>query len=708
MKSYLDFLNENFIFESKSKSELDMPQRNDWVGKIILADWDKENGGEYAKAKESGDDKKVEEILNKVKKDPKFGKTYTEYLDKNDRYYKLVDKLNKAGGIEKFKKGNAKEYNEVLDLHANHMSPFTLTQRPGGVLQISSQDMDSEDKTSELGAEAFRKKMNDYIDKNGKPKGVIMDLRANTGGSQETAKGMTDFFVDQDKYAIEKQRYTSGVRRFRDLPYPDGLKKALDYVQEEKISKFVENLSDDDKKKYWEQSKKDGDFSIQNDRENKVDAKYRLTGIPTVVQTSVRTFSAGEFASDTIKNLNPNVVHIGHNTGGGANQTFGGVNDDEWDNKDRSSTDKAKITARAFKNAYWDEEGGKKIHDAIMKKIEDGEITDKSSLEDVCKITKATAFAVTGDAHINVTEDEDRPGSIFPAVPQVKSDRIKVDPKTKKPIMKDGVLQFDGNWEQTGVGAGNTSAYIESDPNTATKDALEYLYRKNGDTKLLKELNTDPEKFGIDKNGNDGLFDTDSKSKQSAFVNGGDVRQKKQLETSIKAVELNKKNKKSVAEQLEDAEKAFRGEDEKDEPEVENTQKIFAGFTEDEVKKLKDTKITYKIAPDAKPKEIQLETLLDWIPVDLNDKDEIIKIKTQKLWYLKLSKIREEKELKPLIDFEVWTAKRIKNALKNNKEYQLAVKNKNKDNKPSIADKPKPKNEGKLLDFKSFISESKD
>jgi len=720
MKSYLDFLNEGFIFESKSKSELDMPQRNDWVEKIILKDWDKENGGELEKAKaklknikdpdekakaEEGVNKLTEEITGKIKKDPKFGKTYNEYLEKNDRYYKLVDKLNKAGGPEKFKKDNAKEYNEVLDLHGNHISPFTLTQRPGGVLQISSQDMDGGDDTSELGAEAFRKKMNDYIDKNGKPKGVIMDLRANTGGSQETAKGMTDYFVNEDDYPIEQQKYSSGVRRFRDLPYPEGLKKALEATGQPKIEKYLETLSEDDKKKYWEESKKNGDLSFQNNRKNKVDAKYRLSGIPTVVQTSVRTFSAGEFTTDTIKNLNPNAVHVGHNSGGGANQTFDALLGDEKNNKDKSTIEKAKLSANAYKFAYWNEEDGKKIHDAILAKIKSGEINDKMDAEKLSEVVTETGRTVTGDDHIECHVND---GNIDPMVPQVKSDRTKVDPKTKKPILKDGKLQFDGNWERTGVGAAKTAAFIESDPNDATKDALEYIYQKNGDTKLLKELKTDPSKFGIDENGKDGLYDSESLSKQSAFVISGNVRQSAQLETSIKAVELNKKNKKSIAEQLEDAEKAFRGEDEKVEAEVKNTENIFAGFNEDEVKKLKDTKVTYKIAPNAKPREIQLETLLDWIPVDLNDKDEVIKLKTQKMWYIKLNKIREDKGLKLLVDFELWTEKRMKNALKNNKEYQLDVKNKNKDNKPNITNKPKPKNEGRVLDFKSFISENID
>lgn len=721
MKSYLDFLNEGFIFESKSKSELDMPQRNDWVEKIILKDWDKENGGELEKAKaklkkikdpdekakaEGEVDKLAEEITSKIKKDPKFGKTYNDYLDKNDRYYKLLDNLNKAGGPEKFKKENAKEYNEILDLHGNHISPFTLTQRPGGVLQITSQDMDGGDDTSELGAEAFRKKMNDYIDKNGKPKGVIMDLRANTGGSQETAKGMTDYFVDQDDYPIEQQKYSAGVRRFRDLPYPEGLKKALEATGQPKIEKYLETLSEDDKKKYWEESKKNGDLSFQNNRKNKVDTKYRLSGIPTVVQTSVRTFSAGEFTTDTIKNLNPNAVHVGHNSGGGANQTFDALLGDEKNNKDKSTVEKAKLSANAYKFAYWNEEDGKKIHDEILAKIKSGEINDKMDTEKLSEVVTETGRTVTGDDHIECHVND---GNIDPMVPQVKSDRTKVDPKTKKPILKDGKLQFDGNWERTGVGASKTAAFIESDPNDATKDALEYIYQKNGDTKLLKELKTDPSKFGIDENGKDGLYDNESASKQSAFVNGGNARQSAQFKTSIKAVELNKKNKKSIAEQLDDAEKAFRGENEKVEAEVKNTQNIFAGFTEDEVKKLKDTKVTYKkIAPDAKPRKIKLETLLDWIPVDLNDKDEVIKLKTQKMWYIKLNKVREDKGLKLLIDFEVWTEIRMKNALKNNKEYQLDVKNKN--NKPNITNKPKPKqkNEGRLLDFKSFISESKD
>ena len=164
---------------------------------------------------------------------------------------------------------------------------------------------------------------------------------------------------------------------------------------------------------------------------NKVDPKYRLTGIPTVIQSSVRTFSAGEFATDTIKNLNPNAIHIGHNTGGGGNMTFGTFTDEEMDNKDLSSTEKAKLVATSFKNGYVDEEIGEKIYDSIMKKIKDGSINDKMTLAEVIKITHKAAFDASGDGHVKVEENPSMPGCIISGVPQVKSDRVVVDPKTR-------------------------------------------------------------------------------------------------------------------------------------------------------------------------------------------------------------------------------------------------------------------------------------
>ena len=668
IKSFTEFLNESLLFEAKKElkfDELDMPQRNDWTEKTIFSKWDAENGRELEKAKEelgklkdpdeiAKAEKKFEdltaEITEKIKKDKKYGKKYTEYLKKNDRYYEILDKLNKAGGPEKFKKENPKEYDEVLDLHAENMSPFTLTKRPGGVLQITSQDMDGGDDTAELGSEAFRKKMKEYIDKNGKPKGVIMDLRANTGGSQETAKGMTDFFVDQDKYTIEQQRYATATRRFRDLPYPEGLNKALEYTGEQKIKDVVKDMTDDEKKKYWEESKKNGDLSYQNDRENKVDAKYRFGNVPVVVQTSIRTFSAGEFASDTIKNLHPNAVHLGHNTGGGANQTFEGLVDDEKNNKDKSSTEKAKLAAKAYKLAYWNEEDGKKIHDAILAKIKSGDINDDMDVDKVAEIVQQAGRDTVGDDHIECQTDN---GNIAPMVPQVKSDRVIVDPKTKKPVLKDGKMQFNGNWEHSGVAMGKTSPHVESDPDTATRDALEFIYAKNGDTKLLKELKSDPEKFGLDKDGKDGLYDSSSLSKQSAFVRSGNKRQTAQLEASKKTVTLNKKNKLSISEQLKKAETDFRGEEDdkfKDAEDI-GAKMLYAGLDEKLVEKLKKEEVIVPISPKKK-KTIQRQTLMDFVMIDKNDPEEMAMTKAQMIQYAYINKIRVDNKLEPLMASE--------------------------------------------------------
>jgi hypothetical protein len=676
------------VAKSKIHPELDMPQRHDWIEKIMKREYDKENDGAWSKAEKKGGNA-FEKFKEKLKNDPKFGPEFKDYTEKNEKYDKLVQQLNKKGGLEKFKKSNPKEYEELLDLQANHIGAVTLTKKPGGMLQITTQDMESgwaDDQ--ELAAEAFRKKMNDYIDKNGKPKGVIMDLRANTGGSQETAKAITDYFVDGDKYTIEQQKYTSGVRRYRDLPYPEGLEKALAYTEEKKISDYVKGLSEDEKKKYWEQSKKDGDLSIQNDRENKVDPKYRLTGIPTVVQTSVRTFSAGEFTADTIKNLNPDSVHIGHNTGGGANQTFGAFDADEWENADKSSTEKAKIVAKSFRNAYWNEEQGKQIEDEILKKIDSGEINDKMSLEEVCKATQDVGRKITGDGHIVVHENEEKPGSILSGVPQVKSDRVVVDPKTRKPLKdKDGKLQFKGNWEQSGVAQGGTSAFIESDPNTATKDALSFLYKKTGQNNLAKELESEPEKFGIDKNGKDGVFDTDSLSKQSNYVIKGDARQADQLKKSIEASKQNTEQKGGIAGSMFKAEADFgkdAGKEEIKTLEDAGAKKMFAGIEGKLAQKLKDMKVTIAM-PGGKKKKIQTETLMDFVPIDLADPEEQAMIKAQSAQYARINNLRIKLKKKELIPFEQWLQRNLELA-KDNKDYQAKMKAKTlgKMKKPAV------------------------
>jgi len=768
MKTYFDFLNESLLeadlsgkVKSKISPDLDNLMENKWKLATIKKEWDKKHKDSWSKL-DGEIDKKVGEVKDKfrdkdgnlpkdltevqeeiskarntmrnefikkeVSKDDQFKDEVTDYYKKQDRFEELGKKLNKEG-FSTFKKDNAKEYDELLDLQANHMNPVRVEQRPGGIMQISAVNMERGgdagkpghvELPTEVGAEAFQRSVKKYIDKNGKPKGVIMDLRANTGGSQEIAKAMTDVFVDKDEYEIESQKFNYGPRIWKDDP--DGLAKYKKTKWDDKVMDHLNSLDEKGQKEYWEEAKKKGFFELPNNRKNLTDKKYRLSGIPTVIQSSTKTFSAGEFAADTIKNLNPNAVMIGSNSGGGANQTSGGAPPDSytkdgtavWDNVNKTGKEKAEIVAKAFKDTFHDQKKGQEVYDEIMAKVKSGDIKDDMNSQKVADITKEVAIRITKDNHSSVHIEAN--GSVFPLVPQVKSDRVKVDPKTRKPILVDGKLQYDGNWEATGVGSANTGAYVESDPNTATKDALEFLYKKTGQDKLVKELNNDPEKFGLSKDGKDGVFDDNLNAHKSYFAHKhlseeyGEYsqRQADQLEKSKQLSADNKKKGISISGELIKKEKDFADQNDNDAGEVENTQKLFLGFDEKTVKQLKDMKITYKEAAGKKPKEIQLETLMDWLPVDINDPEEAPRIKVQELWYNKINNLRLDKKLKELIEYQVWLSKRIEKALKNDKSYQERFKNRFKDDMK----KPKPakpeKNEGRLLDFKSFISENID
>lgn len=770
MKSYLDFLNESLLeadSSKKSKSkispDLDNLMENKWRLATIKKEWDKKHDGSWSKLDDEidkeikkikdkyrdKDDKLPEDttpidaeinkartemrnefIKNQVSKDPQFKDEVEDYYKKQDRFFELGNKLNKEG-FEKFKKNNAKEYEELLDLQANHMNPVRIEQRPGGIMQISTTNMErggDEGKPGhvylppEVGAEAFQKSVKNYIDKNGKPKGVIMDLRTNTGGNQVVAKSMTDVFVDDDEYEIESQKFNYGPRIWKDDP--DGLEKYKKSAWDPQVMDHLNSLDEKGQKEYWEEAKKKGYFELPNKRKNLLDKKYRLSGIPTVIQTSTKTFSAGEFATDTIKNLNPDTVHLGSNSGGGANQTFGGMPPDRydenggavWDNVKKPGKEKAELIAKAFRDCFYDQKKGQEVYDEIMAKVKSGDIKDDMDSTKVADITKEVAIRITKDNHANVNIEKD--GSVFPLVPQVKSDRVIVDPKTRKPVLKDGKLQYDGNWEATGVGSANTGAFVESDPNLATKDALEFLYKKTGQEKLAKELNSDPEKFGLSKDGKDGVFDDDLDAHKSYYATKelseeyGEFsqRQADQLAKSKKIAEDNKKKGISISDELIKKQKDFADQDSgKDEEEVVNTQKIFSGFDEKVVKQLKDMKVSYKELGAKKPKEIQLETLMDWLPVDMNDPDEAPRIKLQELWYNKINNLRIEKKLKELIEYQIWLQKRIQKALKNDKAYQERYKNRKKDDlkKPTPV-KPKKKNENRVLDFKSFLLENND
>jgi hypothetical protein len=717
-KTFEEFLSESSLFESfdsKKKSkihpDLDNLLENKWRLATLKREYKKKNSDAWEKNDEKIDeeigklkdtfrddegnipddkrkevDQKIRELRRKLRndfvkdvisKDSVFKDEVTDYYKKQDRFEDLGNKLNDVG-FEKFKKENAKEYEELLDLQANHMNPLRIISKPGGVMQISTTNMErggDDGKPGhvqlppEVGAEAFQRQMKNYIDKNGKPKGVIMDLRTNTGGSQDIAKAMTDFFVDEDEYDIEAQKFNWGVRRFKDDP--DGLEKYKKTGWDEPIIAHLETLSPDDQKKYWEESKEKGFFQLPNKRKNQVDAKYRLTNIPTVLETSVKTFSAGEFATDTIKNLNPNAMHIGNNSGGGANQTWSGLGMDEFDNVNKSSTEKAKMIANAFKNAYHDEEQGKQVHDKIIKQLESGEITDKTSTEDMIKVAKDSAFGITKDAHVDISILDD--GNMHVGVPQIRSDRVVVDPKTRKPILKDGKPQYKGNWEQSGVGQSGTGPFVESDPETATRDALEFIYKKTGQTKLVKELKTDPEKFGISKDGRDGVYDGRMEAHQSYFVNHGDQRQADQLKKSIETAKQNAKE--GLTDKMLKADAEFTKDAGKEE--IKNLKdtgatKMFSGIKDEIAQKLKDMKVMIAM-PGGKKKTIQTETLMDFVPIDPNDPEEQAMIKAQAMQYARINALRVKMKKKELVAFEQWLKRNIELA-KDNKDYQARIK----------------------------------
>jgi len=741
-KSFEDFIFESHIFEAEEKKkskihpDLDNLMANKWRLGIIKKAYNKKHDGAWEKhdEKESAEidkyteelrakdskitdaevDKKVaakrrelrnEFIKNIVSKDPDFKDEVTDYYAKQDRFEDLGNKLNNIG-YKKFKKENAKEYEELLDLQANHMNPVQITQRPGGIMQITTSDMErggDEGKPgyvhlpAEVGAEAFQRKMNTYIDKNGKPKGVIMDIRNNNGGQQEIAKAMTDYFVDSDDYNIESQKFNTSVRRFRDDP--DGLQKALDHTGEAALNQYYENLSDDEKKKFWEESKKKGYFEVPNDRKNKVDSKYRLTGIPTVLQTSIKTFSAGEFATDTIKNLNPNVVHIGNNSGGGANQTYPGYGPGEENNKDKSSIEKAKIVANSFRYAYVDEKKGEAVYNKIMDDIKSGKITDKMSVDKLAEHTAKAAKDITKDAHIQVVNND---GNIMPMVPQIKSDRVVVDPKTRKPLKdKDGKLQFNGNWEQSGVGQSGTGPFIESDPNKATMDGLEFLYKKTGQTNLAKKLKDDPQAFGLKADGKDGVYDGDIEANQSWFVFGDpDARQVDQLEKSKETAKINANKKGGIASAMFSAQSEFSqnaGKEEIKNIEDFGSKKMFADIDPKFAQKLKNMPVIIAM-PGGKKKKIQTETLMDFVPIDINDPEEQAMIKAQQMQYARINALRIKQKLKPLIEFSIWLKRKIELA-KDNKDYQERIKKQaNRAMKPVVK-------ESYVSSFESFLAE---
>jgi len=700
MKTFVEFVNESFLFESKKKEaakskihpELDMPQRYDWIEKIIYREWNKENNDELAKAEESNDEKKVSEIKERIKKDPKFGPEFKKHLDENKEFKKLAKEAGSEDGdasmlskkqIDSFAKKNPKGFAKLIDLQAKRN--VHLTEKPGGILQLTTQDMEG----GELQAEAIRQKMTAYINKNGKPKGMIIDNRSNTGGMKNPSEAIADFFAKDDKYTIEAEQFNYGPRRYKTLDdymkcYEDADGKKTPWDPE--VGEYVNSLkTEKEKQDFWEKSVKSGKFELPNNRKNMVPKKDRLTDIPVVLQTSIRTFSSGEFCSETLKNINPNVMHIGTNSGGGGNRTALGTDQKDWNNFDKSRVEQAELTAKSFAESYAEADQGKEVEKQIKKwiKEEGADKINKMSGADLAKNLKEKIKAITNDDHVEINfldkpegEGKDMQHGMQILVPQVGAARALRDPKTKALIKDDaGNIQFKGAWEKKGTMLSGTSAYVESDPNTATRDALEYLYKKTGQEGLAKKLKEKPEEFGLSKDGKDGIFDDTMASKQSAFVNGGAQRQVDQHKKSKETLAANKKNGVNAVEQMFAAEKSFGGNEGAEEIKTlddAGATKMFAGIESKLAQELKDMKVTIAL-PGGKKKSIQTETLMDFVPIDPNDPEEQAMIKAQMAQYARINGLRIKLKKKELIPFDQWLKRNIELA-KDNKDYQAKVK----------------------------------
>ena len=99
-----------------------------------------------------------------------------------------------------------------------------------------------------------------------------------------------------------------------------------------------------------------------------------------------------------------------------------------------------------------------------------------------------------------------------------------------------------------------------------------------------------------------------------------------------------------------------------------DTLKLFSGIEEREIEIIKKSEVNIVIAP-GKKKTIQLDTLMDFIPVDKNDPEEKAMIKAQSKQYVRINTFRIKNGLDELIPFEEWLERKIELA-KDNIEYQ--------------------------------------
>lgn len=101
---------------------------------------------------------------------------------------------------------------------------------------------------------------------------------------------------------------------------------------------------------------------------------------------------------------------------------------------------------------------------------------------------------------------------------------------------------------------------------------------------------------------------------------------------------------------------------------VSDTMKLFSGLDEREVEIIKKSEVIVAIAP-GKKKTIQLDTLMEFVPVDKNDPEEKAMLKAQQKQYIRINTFRIKKELDELIPYEEWLERKIELA-KDNIEYQ--------------------------------------
>jgi len=104
--------------------------------------------------------------------------------------------------------------------------------------------------------------------------------------------------------------------------------------------------------------------------------------------------------------------------------------------------------------------------------------------------------------------------------------------------------------------------------------------------------------------------------------------------------------------------------------------------------------------PGGKKKKIQTETLMDFVPIDINDPEEQAMIKAQQMQYARIDKLRVQQRLKQLIPFAQWIRRKIELA-KDNKDFQQRIKNKTR-KKMKAAQNAK---ESYVSSFESFLAE---